>query len=641
MKIVALDRVYNRHTGIKTSRAFVSLQDDNGAVSEYNGVFPDYAVGDEVEEVDERFVLKSLGPSHGGFKYEDEEKMWLFAKRKNAEFFYNTASFLPYESYEKVIRKFPNIALLYQKNPYILCEYLDESGKPYADFLKVDKSTDIKSFDARLKELKLAALLVLSRNESEGHTFMPYGEFDRKLKSLLEKNGHRMLTGDASAILSYFGDFYVEEPIRSSSRVAKAETFKREYKIENIVRMYEESDALFRNYLPPDNMDNFTDEQKDAVSGVILAKGRVAVLTGGPGTGKTTVISAILDGMEKTYPDVKVRLLASTGKAAKRIGEQMGDRSVEVSTIHKFIGYGMEWFTRDKIKSLKESGLVIVDESSMLDVEIMSMLLDKLDMEGTKIVLVGDENQLPSVSAGNVLHDIIAMGVPTFRLTVNHRNAGSIPENARKIIEGQSVFSLTEDESFKITGAGDTFFGYLLESMSLRRGRAFISPYHKAGKESSVFDINESAKEHKFFVDKKSVINQGKSQQFNLGDRVICTRTNYAAGYMNGDTGIYAGKCSDMSHSVRLDGQDRTVTVAEGDLELGYAITIHKSQGSEYTSVAIFIPKFSKFITRRMLYTAVTRAVEGVTIYADPFVIDEVIRNNRDEERRTMLGTLL
>lgn len=635
MKIATIDRVYDQKTGVKTREAFVSFEDG----SQYKGLFPSYQVGDDIEERDGRFELRHI--ANGNFKYEDEEEMFLFAKKKDAEFFYKTCSFLPYESYEKLVKTERNIAFLYDKNPYILCEKCDENGRPYAKFSQVDSITDLKTFDARLAELKLAAMYILNRNESEGHTWMPYAEFDARFKRLLKRGGHPLLIGDASAVLTYFSEFHVEEPFTPSSRVSKSSTRRMEYEIEKLIRSYMENDSLFRKYAPPDDVGDLTGEQTDAVSGAILSKGRFSVLTGGPGTGKTTVISAILDGMEASYPDVCIRLLAPTGKASKRIREQMGDRDVEVSTIHKFVGYGMEWMTKERKDELKKSGLIIIDESSMLDIEIFHMLLDEIDMENTKIILVGDENQLPSVGAGNVLHDVIAMGVPTFRLTINHRNVGSIHSNAKKIIEGESAFLLEEDTHFKIVDGGDAEFGYLLESMPLGRDRALISPYHAISKESSVPHINEVSKEHKFSVDRVSVRNQGRSMAFNLGDRVICTHTNYSRGYINGDTGVYAGKNGDMCHTIRLDGHGKTIDVCDGDLELAYAITIHKSQGSEYDDVVIFLPRFSRFITRRMLYTAVTRAKENVTINGDIFTIDEIIKNNRDEERRTMLGTLL
>ena len=162
---------------------------------------------------------------------------------------------------------------------------------------------------------------------------------------------------------------------------------------------------------------------------------------------------------------------------------------------------------------------------------------------------------------------------------------------------------------------------------------AIIVPYHDESKLGSVPSINKIAQ------DRRRISIVPSKARYNIGDAVICLNNNYGAGYLNGDVGRYQGKNGD-THEVLLSS-GKTVFVLDSDLELGYAITIHKSQGSEYPILSISIPEYSSFVTRKMLYTAVTRAKEKVVIYARRPVIDRIILNNKDEQRRTFLGHAL
>lgn len=624
MKVQNVDRMYSNETGKKTCDCYVTWE--NGDVDLIKN-FPNYPDGCDVVLVNGKYYLEDIDRS--AYEYDDEAEMVLSRYRENADFFYKVCDVISYETYEKVTKDIKNIAKLFKDNPYILCEKEDENGEVYANFSKLDRLVNIRSFDMRLKELRLAAREVLDRNESEGHTWIPYEEFASKFHYLLESTGHPLICGDPSAILNFFGEFYVDTPLTKDSRVAKAQTRRNEIYIEKKVRAYADNDGLFRNYVPPTTMTGLTDEQRDAIKGAILGKGRFSILTGGPGTGKTTVISQIVDGMAMAYPNIQIRLLAPTGKASKRIEEQMGGREVDVSTIHKFLGYGREFISKEEREEMKKSGLVVIDESSMIDIEIFVQLLEELDMSKTKIVLVGDENQLPSIGAGNILHDLIEMGVPTFRLTKNHRNSGLIDTNAKKIINGE--INLGEDNYFKIVSF-NARYGWLYAGVD-KENDAIIVPYHDESKLGSVPSINKIAQ------DRRRISIVPSKARYNIGDAVICLNNNYGAGYLNGDVGRYQGKNGD-THEVLLSS-GKTVFVLDSDLELGYAITIHKSQGSEYPILSISIPEYSSFVTRKMLYTAVTRAKEKVVIYARRPVIDRIILNNKDEQRRTFLGHAL
>lgn len=621
MKVLNVDRKYNNETGKKTYECFLKFDDGTEKID----VFPDYPPGCSVVYLNDKYYIEDIDRTC----YESNELVeeTISILKANAEFFYKIKNTISYERYAKAVKEIRNIAKLFKDNPYILCEKEDENGESYAQFHILDKNINIKSFDARLKELRMMALYILDRNEKEGHTWMSYGDFASKFEFLLEMNGHPLIVGDASAVLNYFKDFYVDLPLTIESRVAKRATRNLEFYIEKYVRGFFNADSLYRRYRPPMTLENLTNEQLDAIRGAILSRGRFSILTGGPGTGKTTVISQIVEGMQISYPNLSVRLLAPTGKAAKRIEEQMNGLDIEVSTIHKFLGYGKTFVTKEDMDEMKKSGLVIIDESSMMDVSIFCQLLNQLDMTKTKIILVGDENQLPSIGAGNILHDLIAVGVPTFRLTINHRNSGLIDTNAKKIING--IIGLETDEHFVIDERSPkmswAFAGVDMDNDSI------IVPYHSENKVGSVPVINRISQE-------RHRLTSSPNNQYNIGDVVICLKNNYRNGYLNGDVGFYRGK-SDDCHEVLIG--NKTVTVLDQDLELGYAITIHKSQGSEYPTMSICIPEYNNFITRKMLYTAITRAKEKVIIYAKWKDINRIILNNKDDQRRTFLGTLL
>lgn len=619
MKIQSLDRKYELLTGKRTSIAFVHFDDG----SEVEVEFPDYPIGSSVVLIDEKYYLEDIDRTC----YTDESLIndTIQLLRANASFFYRVCNLLSYERYEKLTREIPDIAKRFKENPYILCEKEDEDGQVYIPFQKLDSVVNLKSFEMRKLELKMAATMILKQNEQRGNTWMTYESFAARFAFILKYNGHPLQVGNASAILNFFPEFYVDLPLTPQSRVAFQKTKSFEYYIERTIRQFIHVPTLFGRYRPPMTLEGLTEEQMEAIRGAILSDGRLSILTGGPGVGKTTVISQIVDGIQNAYPTLEIRLLAPTGKASKRIKEQMGEREVEVSTIHKFLGYGKKFISKEDRDEVKKSGLVIIDESSMVDVEIFYQLLIALDMSKTKIILVGDEDQLPSIGAGDILHDFIKMGIPTFRLTMNFRNTGLIHENAQKIIRGE--IDLEQDDYFMIDEKSPTL-GWLFAGVDMEND-IIVVPYHSEKKNGSVPEINRIAQNRRKLTTRIA--------QYNVGDIVICLKNNYKQGYLNGDIGFYRGK-TDGVHEVLIGEQ--SISVLDEDLELGYAITIHKSQGSEYPILSICIPEYNSFITRRMFYTAVSRAKERVRIYAKWHVINRIILNNKDEARQTFLGTL-
>ena len=571
--------------------------------------------------------------------------------RRETIFYYNVKDLLSYNdivrlTYARNMGKYKDILEKYEQNPYtMLCE-MTADGTYFSKFPQVARLQIPKTFDERLVEYRYGARYILHHMESSGDTWMPYGEFKREFLSLFKSIGRPMRYGSPRAILEHFDEFDIEDVAGDDAKVFRTETKMREIDVYNIVEQYRRSNSPYPAFSPV-GMDGFEDEQKEAVLNSVTCKGRISIITGGPGVGKTTVLKKIVDTMREQYPDVNVRFLASTGKAANRIKESLGQGydDITIKTVHKFLGWGAV-YDSDKKDEIKESGLIIVDESSMMDLYIFSLLLNALDMQKTKVILVGDCDQLPSVECGNILSDMIALGVPTFYLKKNHRNNGAILENAQRIINGDPF--LKEDDHFRIVDNAPSL-GWMHAALCIsdmehkvdeETGEkveiAAFSPFKTDKMDGNTGDINKMVQESLFKKDAsghKPISLWG----YHIGDRVVFTRTDYNAGYFNGDIGIVTAW--NRHFMVAVNGETKVV-VNDSDIELAYSLTIHKSQGSEYDEVFIVIPTYTPFITRRMLYTAVTRARKKVTIFASREVIRKVVMNNSDRNRRTFLAVV-
>lgn len=547
--------------------------------------------------------------------------------RQAEDFYYATRSFLPYADYCYVQSRFPtNCASMFKKDPFFLTNVVrDNSDVPICQAPTIDKAIVLSTFEDRILEMKYMIRYCLEKNEECGHTWMYYEELNKKVKNLLAKNGHPLLSGSVSAYLRYYErDFYFDDyEDVLTSKVGLRATYNRECAIYKSIEYASNLGNPFPLYNPTDE-DDMSESQNRAVRNLPTMGGHISILTGGPGTGKTTTLKTIVSKLASQYPDAKIYLLSPTGKAARRIQEVFGEQNVEVSTVHKFLGYG-HTLTRRELKIIRNADVVIVDESSMLDLHIFERLTSLLNLERTKLVLVGDVDQLPSIGAGNILSDLIKMGVHTEVLSENYRSLGSIVSNAQKINNG-NIF-LKEDESFKIIEI-PPFLSDYLAGMD-QDADIVITPYRIETKEGSSEVINK--------IVQKRFFPQSFSSDFHVGDNVIMIHTNYKRGYFNGETGVVLSFLPNGDYVVGFGDRELTIKNKK-DMALGYAITVHKSQGSEYDSVNICIPKYSDFITRRMLYTAVTRAREKVKIQTDKETLRKVILNNPEELRRTFLS---
>lgn len=385
------------------------------------------------------------------------------------------------------------------------------------------------------------------------------------------------------------------------------------------------------------------DKQREAVEKSL--ESGMTVITGGPGTGKTTVVQTIIRLAEQE--GLRILLCAPTGRAAKRLAETTQRKA---KTIHRLLipdgrQGRIQVFEYNETKLLP-ADLVIVDEVSMLDMEMMYHLLSALKPQ-CRCILVGDADQLPSVGAGAVLHDIIASGqVPVVRLDTIFRQqeGGRIVTNAHLINSGRLPV-VNEDSEFRFVEIEDEAQGaekisVLYNSELLETGDKFavqvLSPMYK--NPCGVDNLNQLI-QGRFNppAEEKGEL-KGKNVIFRVGDKVMQKHNDYEKGVFNGDIGEIFAIQKDMVY-VRYPEQDVKYEGQEVDeITLAYAITVHKSQGSEYhTVIMVLVNSHAIMLQRNLFYTAVTRAKRKVILVGSKRAVQTAVQNQRTSRRFTLL----
>ncbi len=386
-------------------------------------------------------------------------------------------------------------------------------------------------------------------------------------------------------------------------------------------------------------------EQRHAVKTALTNP--LSIITGGPGTGKTLIQRVLLNIYAKAFPDAKVVCCAPTGRAARRMEQSTG---FQASTVHKALGLLNNEFKELTPPEILNADLVLVDEVSMLDMALAWYLFRALPI-GCRLILVGDADQLPSVGPGAVLSELIACGkVPKVCLDkVFRQNEGSrIAENAKTIRHGQTRLDYGDD--FQLWNSPDIQqSARCLEELYVQEVQRYgidnvvlLTPFRKKT-DTGVQALNQRLQARLNPPGpEKPELTLGK-RVFRLGDKVMQIRNRDEVS--NGDIG-YVRKITldEDGWSVEVDfGDKRTVCYCDADsigqLDLAYAQTIHKSQGSEYASVLISIQQAQgRMLKRPLLYTAVTRAKRRVAIVGDPAAIELAIRTTDTEKRGTRLA---
>lgn len=397
-------------------------------------------------------------------------------------------------------------------------------------------------------------------------------------------------------------------------------------------------------------------EQRQAVRNALTYS--ISLMTGGAGSGKTYAVSTVTTIAERLEWDVL--LAAPTGKAAKRIEEVVGH---EASTIHRLLGFNGHTYAKDAENPI-ECDVLIVDEVSMADVPLAWRLFQAVDLTKTAVVLVGDHNQLPPVGPGNILRDLVkSQAVPTTVLTRIIRQAGALKENSTAILSGEVrptsdvvvggrrpwyvIDRFTERDD--VAGLLLMLFEEVLQERlgyDLIRDVQVLTPTHKGPLGTVELNIAlQRVLQRKLHGVDVAPVEAGRRPALYPGDKVIQTRNDYELAVMNGAMGMVLEIGAKGALAVEFDGQRVDIEAgseAANHIQLAYACSIHKVQGSEFPCAVVVAHKSHAFMHHRnLLYTAVTRARESVVLLGDRWGIANCAKQRQVDRRKTFLSFLL
>jgi len=556
----------------------------------------------------------------------------------------------------KIFKKYGNEAIkIVQENPYRLATDIFGIG-----FITADKIAEKLGF-AKDSDLRAAAgiLYVLHELTDEGHVFYPYEPLITKCKEMLDID--REITVNAIGPVAVDKQIVIEDLNQDNTEfqennkaVYLAGYHVAEKNLANRLKTLINSAPAIRKidsekaiqWVQEKLSITLADKQIEAVQ--MPAENKVMVITGGPGTGKTTIINAIL----KIFSTIKTRIMlaAPTGRAAKRMSEATGH---EAKTIHRMLEYNMRkgGFQKNEESPL-DCDLLIIDEASMIDTLLMHHLLKAIPVAAT-FIMVGDVNQLPSVGAGNVLKDIIDSSIiPVVQLNEIFRQAkeSSIIVNAHKINEGIIPNLKASPEKL------DDF--YFIEQEEPEKALEMIIHLVRQGIPKrfgfdSVNDIQVLSPMHRgtvgagnLNVELQKALNPGEEgvlrggRLFRVNDKIMQIVNNYDKEVYNGDIGRISS-IDEEEKEVKVIVDDREIVYDYSDLDElvhAYAVSIHKSQGSEYPAVVIpILIQHYMLLQRNLLYTGVTRGKKLVIIVGTKKAMAIAVKNNRTEKRYTLL----
>ena len=554
---------------------------------------------------------------------------------------------------------------LLRADPYILAASHIGGSFYEADRLALDMGLD----EQNRSRVNAAVLFTLRHNLGNGHCFIPREKLSAATSELIRVEPQRVeesieeLIGAgllhyeeiAGCRACYLPELYETEADTAQrlSRMCRT-VFREEIDLDQLIDRLETSQNI-----------RYAKLQRDTLS--LALRHQLVVITGGPGTGKTTSIRAILAMFDQL--GIRTLLTAPTGRAAKRMTELTGR---EAATVHRLLGAKFDddgehvVFTKNEDDRL-ECDAVVLDECSMVDIQLMDALLKALPPQA-RLVLVGDADQLPSVGPGNVFSAVIRSGVvPTVRLTeiFRQKESSRIVRNAHMINKGQHPdFSENTGDFFRLkrlqaAGTVDTVVELcavrLPEKMQIPSSEIqVLSPTRKG--ELGTANLNKRLQEALNPPGKEKKEKAFGEAVFREGDRVMQIRNNYDILWHNGNNtavgmGIYNG---DIGTILRIDPAEENLTVdfdgrvaqygfdALLELEHAWAMTVHKAQGSEYRAVILALGSSAPMLmTRDVLYTAVTRAKELLILVGDDAVADRMVDNYRPSKRYCALRVRL
>jgi exodeoxyribonuclease V alpha subunit len=574
-------------------------------------------------------------------------QVMLFLRSKDVSAVYAT----------KIYKTYGNLAIeKVQTNPYCLVDDIWGIGFKIADQIALKLGLERHS----MPRVKAGVLHGVSQATDGGHLYIEVQELKKKAIELLELGDeyadlvkqalHELFTTDKIKLISHNGLHYVTMPQYYhaergiAQRILRLKGFPHKLQTVDHKKIYEQLRATAGQAIELNE-----DQQRGILS---CFEHKVSIITGGPGTGKTTLVKKLIQLLEQE--GARFKLAAPTGRAAKRMFESTG-KSTE--TLHRLLEFtpGQMGFARNEQNAL-ELDVLIIDEASMIDVFLMFAILKAMPFTGS-LVLIGDVDQLPSVGAGNVLNDLIDSAVVSVvRLTQIFRQAqdSMIVVNAHRVNHGdfpkQAEAGQKKDFVFVKEDVPENIFPLLKTFYTQRLPKLGVSPDDTVvlvPMNKGVVGTQRINQELQHILNPS--VDQNKemtyfSTTFRIRDRVMQIRNNYDKFVFNGDMGTI----------VDIDKVDQKLTVSFGDRELlydvselselvlSYAISIHKSQGSEFR--VVIIPIFMQhfvLLQRNLIYTAITRAKQYCVLIGQPRAIAMGINNNKGVERITFLKQYL
>ncbi|MDO5047731.1 MAG: ATP-dependent RecD-like DNA helicase [Anaerococcus sp.] len=565
--------------------------------------------------------------------------------RKSLEFLQGLN--ISYNLAMKIYNKYKESTIeVVKNNPYSLVRDIRGIGFVMADNIAYNMQMDLQS-DFRISAG--LAYILSSEADLNGHTCLEYELLIKKAMALLKVDLAKVEDLIEKDILA---GKLISVNIKDKNFIYLAGLYKAEKSIALTLARKNNDPYIFDIDLEYD-LSIFSDEQKEAIKKAF--ENMVFTITGGPGTGKTTIINAICNILEEN--GLSFYLAAPTGRAAKRIMESTGQKAY---TIHRLLGIKPdEVLAEYNEENPIDRDYLIIDEMSMVDTYLMKNIMAAIS-EKTALIFVGDSDQLPSVGPGNVLKDILATDISKVRLKKIFRQAGksNIVVNAHRINEGSYPYLNQDAKDFFFIETSTSNFIYDLVDLVKNR----LSTYYKFDPIKDIQILTPSKKTawgsnnindqiQKALNDKSPQV-KINGRVFRIKDKIMQVRNNYdlkpkysmdreEEGVYNGDIGIIESIDKDEESLDVLFDDGRKITYKKEDikdLDLSYAITIHKSQGSEFPCVIIPMMQVAPMLlNRNLLYTGITRAKKIVILLGNKNILKQMVDNDRSNKRYTNL----
>lgn len=530
-----------------------------------------------------------------------------------------------------------------KENPYCLSDDIYGLGFKTSDSAarKFDKDTE------SYLRCRSGIIHILNMEANKGHCYLNFFDLAAKASKKLDIDEGKIIITEDDMIFKkeLIGD---KKDIKDNENNIKTRVYLPEFyysekgiaKLIKIIMNTKEKKKII--YKDTNSNIEYDEIQKKSIKFAINTK--FMILTGGPGTGKTTTIKGIIDCLKQN--GIKIILTAPTGRAAKRMTETTG---LEAKTIHRLLGYKYPSGCTKNENNKLVGDVIIIDESSMIDIFLMYNLLKAIPLE-MKVIMVGDCDQLPSVGSGNVLNDIIRSNiVPVIKLKKVYRQAGKsdIIKNAHKINKGEypefkknntDFFFINENDTDKVAEIIKGLCSKRLPKyykVDCIRDIQVLCPMQKG--KTGVINMNNILQD---VLNRSQISLYYRGIQYKLNDKVMQIRNNYDKEVFNGDIGLIKYvNIKEKALNVNFDG--RNVIYKENELEeltLAYATTIHKSQGSEYPIVVMPITlEHRVMLYRNLLYTGITRAKNVIVMVGNRQAVNYAVDNINSEIRNTYL----